>query len=100
MGLGLLDVLLILVIVGVVFTPARLRELGRNLLLIVHGEHSFNRRERRMLNLALLFVSGMVILCALEFAALITAKQSAIALSVWVIGLLTGWFCLFGGKED
>jgi hypothetical protein len=61
MGLGLLDVLLILVIVGVVFTPARLRELGRNLLLIVHGEHSFNRRERRMLNLGCLLV-GFVFL--------------------------------------
>jgi len=50
--------------------------------------------------LSALSVAGLLTLCALQFAALITAQQAVAAFAVWIVWLLAGWFCWVNYKKE
>lgn len=94
------DILLILFIAIVVFTADGVREFGRGWLLAMRGGPSFIWRERGWPVLSVLSAAGVMTLCALNFAAFITAQQAVAALAVWIVWLLAGRVCLVNYKED
>ncbi len=100
MGLGSLEILLILVIAMVVAASERLLELARSLGQVFTGNRKLNAVDWRALLFTLIVTAGGFTLIVLERKERITDKQLLVAFSVLSVWALTWWFCFGNRKED
>lgn len=100
MGLGGLEIIIILVIVFVVFSSDQLLALGRGLLEVLAGKRKLNTVDWPAVLFTVVVTAGFITLVYLQRKGSLTDQQMLTALGVLSVWALTWLFCFGIRKED
>jgi hypothetical protein len=100
MGLGGLEIILILVIALVVLSSDQLLTLGRGLLEVITGKRKLNTVDWRTVLFTIVVTASGFTIIFLERKGRLTDEQLLVAFGVLSVWALTWWFCFGIRRED
>lgn len=100
MGLGVLEIILILVVAVAIFLSESGLAAARSLLEVVTGKRKLNTVDWRMGLFTLFVTASLFTLIYLQRKKNLTDQQMLTALGVLCVWALTWWFCFGIRKED
>lgn len=100
MGLGGLEIIIILVIVLVVFSSDQLLGLGRGLLEVLTGKRKLNTVDWQTGLFTLFVTASLSVLIYLQRKGSLTDQQMLTALGVLSVWAATWWLCFGNRTED